>query len=230
MTEIAPAESLNAGHRERLRARFLQGGAEALADYEMLELLLFRAIPRRDVKPIAKILLKRFGSFGEVIAASAARLKEVDFIGDAAVTELKIVEAAARLLSKETLRKRLTLGAFAQVLDYCRGAMAFLDTEEFRVIFLDKKNGLLADEVQGRGTVDHTPVYPREIIRRALELNCSAIILVHNHPSGDPTPSSADIVMTQNIASLAKPLGITVHDHLIIGRNGHSSLRALKLF
>lgn len=230
MTEIAPAESFNAGHRERLRARFLRGGAEALADYEMLELLLFRAIPRRDVKPIAKILLKRFGSFGEVIAASAARLKEVDFIGDAAVTELKIVEAAARLLSKETLRKRLTLGAFAQVLDYCRGAMAFLDTEEFRVIFLDKKNGLLADEVQGRGTVDHTPVYPREIIRRALELNCSAIILVHNHPSGDPTPSSADIVMTQNIASLAKPLGITVHDHLIIGRNGHSSLRALKLF
>jgi DNA repair protein RadC len=128
------------------------------------------------------------------------------------------------------MRKRLTLGAFAQVLDYCRGAMAFLDTEEFRVIFLDKKNGLLADEVQGRGTVDHTPVYPREIIRRALELNCSALILVHNHPSGDPTPSSADIVMTQNIASLAKPLGINVHDHLIIGRNGHASLRALKLF
>jgi DNA repair protein RadC len=230
MKDDAPAESLNAGHRERLRERFLQGGPEALADYEVLELLLFRAIPRRDVKPIAKMLLKRFGSFGEVIAAPAARLKEVEFIGDAAVTELKIVEAAARLLSKETMRKRLTLGAFAQVLDYCRGAMAFLDTEEFRVIFLDKKNGLLADEVQGRGTVDHTPVYPREIIRRALELNCSAVILVHNHPSGDPTPSSADIVMTQNIASLAKPLGITVHDHLIIGRNGHSSLRALKLF
>src|SRR5271166_3644599 len=222
-------QSLNAGHRERLRERFLQGGAEALADYEVLELLLFRAIPRRDVKPIAKMLLKRFGSFGEVIAAPAARLKEMEFIGDAAVTELKIVEAAARLLSKETMRKRLTLGAFAQVLDYCRGAMAFLDTEEFRVIFLDKKNGLLADEVQGRGTVDHTPVYPREIIRRALELNASALILVHNHPSGDPTPSSADIVMTQNIASLAKPLGVTVHDHLIIARNGHSSLRALKL-
>ncbi len=230
MKDDAPQESLNAGHRERLRERFLQGGAEALADYEMLELLLFRAIPRRDVKPIAKMLLKRFGSFGEVVAAPAARLKEVEFIGDAAVTELKIVEAAARLLSRETMRKRLTLGAFAQVLEYCRGAMAFLGTEEFRVIFLDKKNGLLADEVQGRGTVDHTPVYPREIIRRALELNCSAIILVHNHPSGDPTPSSADIVMTQNIASLAKPLGITVHDHLIIGRNGHSSLRALKLF
>jgi DNA repair protein RadC len=230
MKDDAPKESLNAGHRERLRERFLQGGPEALADYEVLELLLFRAIPRRDVKPIAKMLLKRFGSFGEVVAAPAARLKEVEFIGDSAVAELKIVEAAARLLSKETMRKRLTLGAFAQVLDYCRGAMAFLDTEEFRVIFLDKKNGLLADEVQGRGTVDHTPVYPREIIRRALELNCSALILVHNHPSGDPTPSSADIVMTQNIASLAKPLGINVHDHLIIGRNGHASLRALKLF
>jgi DNA repair protein RadC len=223
-------ESLNAGHRERLRERFLQGGPEALADYEVLELLLFRAIPRRDVKPVAKMLLKKFGSFGEVIAATAARLKEVEFIGDSAVAELKIVEAAARLLSKETMRKRLTLGAFTQVLDYCRSAMAFLETEEFRVIFLDKKNGLLADEVQGRGTVDHTPVYPREIIRRALELNASAIILVHNHPSGDPTPSSADIVMTQNIASLAKPLGISVHDHLIIGRNGHSSFRALKLF
>lgn len=230
MKDDASKESLNAGHRERLRERFLQGGSDALADYEVLELLLFRAIPRRDVKPIAKMLLKRFGSFGEVIAAPAARLKEVEFIGDSAVTELKIVEAAARLLSKETMRKRLTLGAFAQVLDYCRGAMAFLETEEFRVIFLDKKNGLLADEVQGRGTVDHTPVYPREIIRRALELNASAIILVHNHPSGDPTPSSADIVMTQNIASLAKPLGISVHDHLIIGRNGHSSFRALKLF
>jgi DNA repair protein RadC len=223
-------QSLNAGHRERLRERFLAGGSEALADYEVLELLLFRAIPRRDVKPIAKMLLKKFGSFGEVVAAPAARLKEVEFVGDSAVTELKIVEAAARLLSKETMRKRLTLGAFAQVLDYCRGAMAFLDTEEFRVIFLDKKNGLLADEVQGRGTVDHTPVYPREIIRRALELNASAVILVHNHPSGDPTPSSADIVMTQNIASLAKPLGINVHDHLIIGRNGHASMRALKLF
>ncbi|WP_294532391.1 DNA repair protein RadC [uncultured Rhodoblastus sp.] len=230
MKDDAPKESLNAGHRERLRERFLAGGSEALADYEVLELLLFRAIPRRDVKPIAKMLLKKFGTFGEVIAAPAARLKEVEFIGDSAVTELKIVEAAARLLSKETMRKRLTLGAFTQVLDYCRGAMAFLDTEEFRVIFLDKKNGLLADEVQGRGTVDHTPVYPREIIRRALELNASAVILVHNHPSGDPTPSSADVVMTQNIASLAKPLGINVHDHLIIGRNGHASMRALKLF
>lgn len=225
-----PAESLNAGHRERLRERFLQGGGEALSDYEMLELILFRAIPRRDVKPLAKKLIKRFGSFAETIAAPAARLKEVENIGDAAVTELKIVQAAALLLAREKMHRRPALGTFPQVLDYCRSAMAFNGTEEFRVIFLDKKNGLLADEVQGRGTVDHTPVYPREIIRRALELNASAIILVHNHPSGDPTPSTADVTMTQNIAALAKPLGVAVHDHLIIGRNGHASLRALKLF
>jgi DNA repair protein RadC len=230
MTQGPARESLNAGHRERLRKRFLEGGPEALADYELLELVLFRAIPRRDVKPLAKALIARFGSFAETVAAPAARLMEVGQIGEAAATELKIVEAAALRLSKESMRKRLALGTFAQVLDYCRGAMAFRETEEFRVIFLDKKNGLLADEVQGRGTVDHTPVYPREVIRRALELNASALILVHNHPSGDPTPSTADIVMTQNIASLAKPLGVSVHDHLIIARNGHASFRALKLF
>jgi DNA repair protein RadC len=195
----------------------------------MLELLLFRAIPRRDVKPIAKALLQKFGSFAEVIAAPPARLREMAFVGDAVVTELKIVKAAAVALSKETMRKGLTLNSFAGVLDYCRAAMAFRETEEFRVLFLDKKNGLLADEVQGQGTVDQTPIYPREVIRRALELNASAIILVHNHPSGDPTPSKPDIVMTENIASLAKPMGISLHDHLIIGRHGHASLRALKL-
>jgi DNA repair protein RadC len=230
MTDGAAQENLNAGHRERLRERFLNGGADALPDYELLELLLFRAIPRRDVKPIAKSLLQRFGSFAEVIAAPAARLKEVDYVGDSVVVEFKIVEAAALRLARESMRKKLTLGSFAQVLDYCRSAMAYLETEEFRVLFLDKKNGLLADEVQGRGTVDHTPVYPREIVRRALELNASAVILVHNHPSGDPTPSNADIMMTHNIIEVAKPLGVNVHDHLIIGRNGHSSFRALKLF
>ncbi len=230
MNEAPAPENLNAGHRERLRERFLQGGADALPDYELLELLLFRAIPRRDVKPIAKMLLQKFGSFAEVIAAAPARLKEVDYVGDSVVAELKIVEAAALRLSRESMKKKLTLGSFAQVLDYCRSAMAYLETEEFRVLFLDKKNGLLADEVQGRGTVDHTPVYPREIVRRALELNASAVILVHNHPSGDPTPSQADIMMTETIVSVAKPLGVNVHDHLIIGRNGHASFRALKLF
>ena len=156
-------------------------------------MLLFRAIPRRDVKPIAKMLLQRFGSFAEVIAATPARLKEIDYVGDAVVAELKIVEAAA-LVARATIHAQ-EAGArlVRQVLDYCRGAMAFLETEEFRILFLDKKNGLIADEVQGRGTVDHTPVYPREIIRRALELNASALILVHNHPSGDPTPSTADM-------------------------------------
>jgi DNA repair protein RadC len=222
-------DSLNAGHRERLRARFLKGGVEGLHDYELLELLLFRAIPRRDVKPIAKMLLQRFGSFAEVIAAPPARLKEVDHVGDAVAAEFKIVEAAALLLAKQSMKKRLELGSFAQVLDYCRGAMAYRETEEFRVLFLDKKNGLIADEVLGQGTVDHTPVYPREVIRRALELNASAMILVHNHPSGDPTPSTADVTMTENIAALAKPLGVRLHDHLIVGRNGHASMRAMKL-
>nr|WP_252393802.1 DNA repair protein RadC [Candidatus Rhodoblastus alkanivorans] len=212
-----------------MRERFLKGGAEGLHDYELLELLLFRAIPRRDVKPIAKMLMQRFGSFAEVIAAPPARLKEVDYVGDAVVTELKIVEAAALRFARQSMKKRLELGSFAQVLDYCRGAMAFRETEEFRVLFLDKKNGLLADEVQGRGTVDHTPVYPREVIRRALELNASAMILVHNHPSGDPTPSTADVTMTETIAALAKPLGVKLHDHLIVGRNGHASMRAMKL-
>jgi DNA repair protein RadC len=222
--------SLNAGHRERLRERFLRGGGEALADYEMLELVLFRAIPRRDVKPLAKILLQRFGSFSEVVTAAPTRLKEIKDVGDSVVAELKIVEAAALRLSREKLEKRQTLGAFKQVLDYCRSAMAYRETEEFRVLFLDKKQGLIADEVQGRGTVDHTPVYPRELVRRALELNASGVILVHNHPSGDPAPSEADIVMTQNIVAVAKPLGVSVHDHIIIGRNGHSSLRAMKFF
>jgi DNA repair protein RadC len=222
--------SLNAGHRERLRERFLRGGGEALADYEMLELVLFRAIPRRDVKPLAKILLQRFGSFSEVVTAAPTRLKEIKDVGDSVVAELKIVEAAALRLSREKLEKRQTLGAIKQVLDYCRSAMAYRETEEFRVLFLDKKQGLIADEVQGRGTVDHTPVYPRELVRRALELNASGVILVHNHPSGDPAPSEADIVMTQNIVAVAKPLGVSVHDHIIIGRNGHSSLRAMKFF
>ncbi len=230
MMDASAPENLNAGHRERLRERFLQGGGEALPDYELLELLLFRAIPRRDVKPIAKMLLQRFGSFADVVTAPPARLKEVDFVGDSVIAELKIVEAAALRLSKEHMREGLSLGSFAQVLDYCHSAMAFRETEEFRVLFLDKKNNLLADEVQGRGTVDHTPVYPREIVRRALALNASAVILVHNHPSGDPTPSHADIVMTQNIVSAAKPLGVNVHDHIIVGRNGHASLRALKMF
>jgi DNA repair protein RadC len=218
-----------AGHRERLRTRFLEAGEDALADYEILELVLFRAIPRRDVKPLAKALIARFGSFAEVIAAPVPRLREIDGLGEAAIAEVKIIEAAARRLARGTLRSRKQLSSFSDVLDYCRTTMALAEREEFRILFLDKRNCLIADEVQGRGTVDHTPVYPREVVRRALELASTAIILVHNHPSGDPTPSSADIRMTQSIMQVAEPLGITVHDHLIVGREGHASFKGLRL-
>jgi len=217
------------GHRERLRERFLDAGSDALADYELLELLLFRAIPRRDVKPLAKSLLEKFGSFAEVIAAPRQRLAEVGGLSDAAITELKVVEAAAHRFARGTVRQRHVLSSWSAVLDYCRAAMAFADKEQFRVLFLDKRNQLIADEVQQVGTVDHTPVYPREVVKRALELSATAVILVHNHPSGDPTPSRADIEMTKLIIEVAKPLGIAVHDHIIVGKEGHASLRGLGL-
>ena len=217
------------GHRERLRARFREAGSEALADYEMLELLLFRAIPMRDVKPLAKALLERFGSFAEAISAPAERLKEVEGMGEAATTEFKIVAAAAQRLAKGQLRKRPVLSSWNSVLDYCRAAQAFAEKEQFRILFLDKRNQLIADEVQQQGTIDHTPVYPREVVKRALELSATAIILVHNHPSGDPTPSSADIEMTKQVASIAKPLGVALHDHIIVGKDGHASLKGLRL-
>ena len=217
------------GHRERLRGRFREAGAEALADYEMLELILFRAIPQRDVKPLAKALLERFGSFAEVISAPAERLKEIDGLGEAAVTEFKVVEAAAQLLAKGKVKKRPALSSWNEVIDYCRSSMAFADKEQFRLLFLDKRNQLIADEVQQQGTIDHTPVYPREVVKRALELSATAIILVHNHPSGDPTPSHADIEMTKQIAAVAKPLGVELHDHVIVGKDGHVSLKGLRL-
>jgi len=217
------------GHRDRLRARFRDGGAGSLADYELLELALYRALPRRDTKPLAKALLKQFGSLSETLAASPARLKEVDGVGEAVIAELKLIKAFAERLAAEAVRKRPVLTSWSALLDYCRTAMAFQEREQFRILFLDKKNALIADEVQGTGTVDHTPVYPREVIRRALELSATAIILVHNHPSGDPTPSRADIQMTQMVVDVGKPLGITVHDHLVIGRDGHASFRALGL-
>ena len=215
------------GHRERLRTRFLEAGSDALADYELLELVLFRAIPRGDMKPLAKSLIAKFGSFAEVIAAPRARLAEVKGTGDAVIAELKVVEAAAQRLARGEVRQRHVLSSWTAVLDYCRAAMAFADREQFRILFLDKRNQLIADEVQQTGTVDHTPVYPREVVKRALELSATAIILVHNHPSGDPTPSRADIDMTKEIATVAKPLGIAVHDHIIVGKDGHASLRGL---
>ena len=226
---FAPAVDLHSGHRERLRARFLKGGAEAMPDYELLEPTLFAAVPRRDTKPLAKTLLARFGSFAEVIAAPRERLREVDGVGESVAAHLKIVEAAAHRLAKTRVIGRPALSSWAALLDYCTAAMARGAKEEFRVLFLDRKNVLVADEVQSKGTVDHTPVYPREIVKRALELSATAIILVHNHPSGDPTPSKADIDMTRDIVKAALALGITVHDHLVIGRKGHASFKSLNL-
>jgi DNA repair protein RadC len=218
-----------AGHRERLRTRFLEGGAAALPDYEMLELVLYAAIPRRDVKPLAKALLARFGNFAEVISASGDRLREIEGIGDAVIAQLKIVQAAALRMARTQVLNKTVLSSWNALIDYCTAAMAREPREQFRVLFLDRKNTLIADEVQSRGTVDHTPVYPREIVKRALDHSASAIILVHNHPSGDPTPSQADIAMTRQIAEAGKALAIALHDHLVIGRKGHVSFKAMGL-
>jgi len=217
------------GHRERLRERFRKGGGEALAEYELVELILFRAMPRRDVKPLAKTLIERFGSFAAAVSARPERLREVEGLGEAAIVELKIIEAAAKRLAKSSIETRTPLSSFSAVVDYCRTAMAFLDHEEFRVLFLDKKNHLIADEVQGVGTVDHAPVYPREIMRLALELCASAIVLVHNHPSGDLQPSADDIHLTHQIIAIGNSLKVAVHDHLIIGKHGHVSLKGLRM-
>jgi DNA repair protein RadC len=217
------------GHRERLRSRFAEAGRGALSEYEMLELLLFRAIPRADTKEPAKALLKRFGSLAEVLGAPERLLREVPGVGGAAALELKIVAAAAQRMLKSELTGRQVLSSWSRVIDYCRAAMAFEQREQFRILFLDKKNALIADEVQQTGTVDHTPVYPREVVRRALELSATAVILVHNHPSGDPTPSQADIEMTKTIIDTARPLGISVHDHVIVGKSGHTSFKGLQL-
>ncbi len=216
-------------HRQRLRARFMRAGATALADYEMLELVLFRAIPRRDVKPIAKRLLAEFGDFNRVITAPASRLAKVQGVGEAAVRELKIVEAAAQMLGQARVLGQNVITSWSALMEYCKTVMAHRETEQFRVLYLDRKNVLIADEAQASGTVDHVPVYPREVVKRALELNASSLILVHNHPSGSPDPSDDDILMTNRIAEAAKALGISVHDHIIIGKERDSSFKALGL-
>lgn len=218
------------GHRERLRDRFRDAGPDALSDYELLEMVLFRALPRRDVKPLAKALIAKFGSFAEVVHAPELRLKEVSGLGDSAITEIKLIAATASRVARGQINKQKTvLSSWSSVIEYCRAAMAFADKEQFRILFLDKRNQLIADELQQVGTIDHTPVYPREVVKRALELSATAIILVHNHPSGDPTPSTADVQMTKSIVSIASPLGISVHDHIIVGKNGHASLKGLRL-
>lgn len=215
-----------ADHRKRLRGRFTTGGAAAMPDYELLELVLFRAIPRRDVKPLAWALMDRFGDFNRVLTAPAERLRDVEGVGDAVITELKIVEASAHRMARARIMRQDVVSSWDALLDYCHTAMAHRETEQFRVLYLDRKNVVIADEKQAKGTVDHVPVYPREVAKRALELNASALILVHNHPSGDPTPSQADIAMTDQINKACLALGLTLHDHLIIGKSQELSFRS----
>ncbi|GEO99217.1 RadC family protein [Methylobacterium haplocladii] len=229
LTPVTADEPHYHGHRDRLRARFLNAGAEALADYELLELVLFRAIPRRDVKPLAKTLIERFGSFAEVLSAETDQLTAIEGMTSGVVADLKLVAVAGQRIARGALKDRPLLSSWAAVYAYLRAAMALAAREEFRILFLDKRNHLVRDEVLGRGTVDHTPVYIREIAHRALELGATAIILAHNHPSGDPTPSGADIRMTREIVAVLDPLGIVVHDHVILGREGHASFKGLKL-
>lgn len=212
-------------HRQRLRARFMAGGPDAMPDYEMLELVLFRALPRRDVKPLAHALLERFGDFNRVISAPEARLRDIPGIGDAVIVELKIVEASAQRMARARVLHSHVVSSWDALVDYCHTTMAHRETEQFRVLYLDRKNVLIADEAQAKGTVDHVPVYPREVAKRALELNASALILVHNHPSGDPTPSTSDIDMTGQVARACDALGLTLHDHLIIGKSTEISFR-----
>jgi DNA repair protein RadC len=216
-------------HRKRLRDRFVMAGAQAFLDYELLELVLFRAIPRQDVKPLARRLLDAFGDFNGVLSASPERIAEVDGAGEAVALELKIVEAAAHRLARARVLGRQVISSWDALLDYCHTVMSHRETEHFRVLFLDRKNTLIADEEQARGTVDHVPVYPREVVKRALELNASALILVHNHPSGDPTPSQADIAMTAQVRAAAETLGLTLHDHIIIGKSREQSFRSAGL-
>jgi DNA repair protein RadC len=227
-TDINKADD-RAGHRQRLRARFMKSGPEALADYELLELILFQAKPRGDVKPLAKQLIKQFGSFAEAVSAPTDRLQEIDGLGDATIVALKSVQAAAVKLSQGLVMNKPALASWTALMNYCRAAMAYQPTEQFRLLFLDRKNVLIADEVQQTGTIDHTPIYPREVVKRALELGASAIIMVHNHPSGDPTPSRADIDMTRKVQEAGEKLGVVLHDHLIIGRSGETSFKSMGL-
>ncbi len=231
---VAKSENTNSadhasGHRERLRARFKKAGVDAVQDYELLELVLFRAIPRRDVKPLAKDLIKRFGGFPQVLAAPIERLTEIKGVSENVALDMKIIQASAIKLAQARILERPVISSWGDLLAYCRAAMADEKTELFRILFLDRKNILIADEVQQRGTVDHTPVYPREVVKRALEHGASAIILAHNHPSGDPTPSRADIEMTNQIQKAASALNIRVHDHIVIGHKSEVSFKGLGL-
>jgi len=219
----------HAGHRQRLRSRFLAAGGESIPDYELLEMVLFAAIPRGDVKPLAKRLIKRFGGFADTIAAPAETLHEIQGMGEAAVAALKVVEAAAQRLGQEAVMSQPVLSNWDRLIEYCRMRLGRAEREHFRVLFLNRKNVLIADEEQQRGTIDHTPVYPREVVKRALQLGASAIIMLHNHPSGDPEPSKGDIDMTREIRETAERLGIVLHDHVIVSKTGHRSFKSLGL-
>lgn len=213
------------GHRDRLRQRFLEAGPDSLQDYELLEMLLFSSFPQKDTKPVAKELIAKFGSFAEVISAAPGKLAEVDGIKTVAITTLKAVQAAAQRLLRAEVKDMPMISSWNALIDYCTAQMAYNATEQFRLLFLDRKNRLIADEAQQQGTVDHTPVYPREVVKRALELNASALIMVHNHPSGDPTPSRADIDMTRKVKEAAAAVGLTLHDHVIVSRGGAKSFK-----
>jgi DNA repair protein RadC len=217
------------GHRHRLRDKLLKNGPDSLADYELLELLLALALPRVDVKPLAKALIKQFDSFAGVIAADPAALGRIKGMGEGAIAGLKTVRAAALLMTKQELINKPVIGNWQKLLDYCRISLAEEKIEQFHLLFLDHKNALIAHERQQTGTIDHAPVYPREVVKRALELEASAIIMVHNHPSGDPTPSKDDVAMTKAVAAAAEKLGILLHDHVVVGRKGHKSMRSLGL-
>ena len=229
MNEEAPDKPHYLGHRQRLRAKLLEKGPDSLAEYELMELLLALALPRIDVKPLAKTLIKEFGSFAGAIAAEPAALAKIKGMGEGAIAGLKTVRAAVLLMTKQELVNRPVIGNWQKLLDYCRITLAEEKTEQFHLLFLDHKNALIAHERQQTGTIDHAPVYPREVVKRALELGASAIIMLHNHPSGDPTPSKDDVAMTKAVAAAAEKLGILLHDHVVVGRKGHASLRSLGL-
>ena len=233
-SDEAPVQPLPSGrlpsyikdHRKRLRDRFMSGGPAAMPDYELLELVLFRSIPRQDVKPLARALMDTFGDFNRVLTAPEERLRQIKGVGGTVITDLKILEACAHRMARARVMQRHVISGWDALLDYCHTTMAHRETEQFRVFYLDRKNVLIADEEQAKGTVDHVPVYPREVAKRALELNASALIVVHNHPSGDPTPSQSDIDMTNRIQDACTALGLTLHDHLIIGKSTELSFRA----
>lgn len=227
--QAKPAKPHYHGHRDRLRARFGETGGDGLADYELLELALFRSIPRRDVKPLAKSLMDRFGTLGGVCSARAEQLMAVPGLSEKSALDLKLFQVLAQRIAKQAVSGRIVISSWSALLDYLRTSLQHETTEQFRVLFLDKKNRLLSDEFQARGTVDHAPVYPREIVKQAIALDATAFILVHNHPSGDPTPSNADIQMTQQIKEAASPFDIVVHDHIIIGRERTASFKQLGL-